>query len=125
MNPAELHILNQREPFQSLMLYIRSVIKRTLPEVEEKYSYRIPFYHYAKKPMLYLNVLKGTDYLDVAFIQGILLEHNYSDLKDYNNRKKVRSIQIKNMEDFDELQFIELLKDASELMVKSRSAWNP
>lgn len=73
MNPAEQHILNQKEPFQSLMLYIRSVIKRTLPEVEEKYSYRIPFYHYTKKPMIYLNVLKGTDYLDVAFIQGIHL----------------------------------------------------
>ena len=57
MNPAEQHILNQREPFQSLMLYIRSVIKRTLPEVEEKYCYRIPFYHYAKKPLMYLTQL--------------------------------------------------------------------
>jgi hypothetical protein len=125
MNPAERHILNQREPFQSLMLYIRSVIKRTLPEIEEKYSYRIPFYNYAKKPMLYLNVLKGTDYLDVAFIQGILLEQHYPALRDDNNRKKVRSIQIKKMEDFDELQFIELLEEASKLLVKSKSAWNP
>jgi len=36
MNPVEEHILKQKEPFQSLMLYVRSVIKRTLPEVNEK-----------------------------------------------------------------------------------------
>ena len=123
MNPAEQHILNQREPYQSLMLYIRSVIKRTLPEVEEKYSYRIPFYNYAKKPMLYLNVLKGTNFVDVAFVQGILLEENYPQLKDNNNRKQVRSLQVKSLEDFDELLFVQLLKDATIFLDNSRRAW--
>ena len=123
MNPVEDYILKQNEPFQSLMLYVRSVIQRTIPEIEEKFSYRIPFYHYGKKPMIYLNVLKGTDYLDVAFIQGIQLESDYPELKDYNSRKKVRSIQIKNIEDFDELQFVKLLHSASAISAKSRSAW--
>ena len=118
MNPAEQYILNQKEPYQSLMLYIRSVIKRTLPTIEEKYSYRIPFYHFEKKPMMYLNVLKGTNFLDVAFVQGIKLQENFPELKDYKNRKNVRSIQVKNLEDFNELQFIKLLNAAAVLSIK-------
>ena len=32
------------------------------------------FYNIGKKPMLYLNVLKGKDYVDVAFVHGVLYE---------------------------------------------------
>jgi len=123
MNPVESYFLNQKEPYQSLMLYIRSVIKRTLPTIEEKYSYSIPFYHLEKKPMIYLNVLKGTSFLDVAFVQGIKLQEDFPKLQDYKNRKNVRSIQVKNMEGFDELQFVELLKAAAKLSLKSKSTW--
>ena len=125
MNPVEQHILNQVEPYQLLMLYVRSVIKRTLPSIEEKYNYKIPFYHLDKKPMLYLNVLKGTDFLDVAFVQGFLLQEEFTELKDYKNRKNVRSIQMKNMHDFDEIRFIQLLKKAALVLIKSKSAWYP
>ncbi|MFK5879472.1 MAG: DUF1801 domain-containing protein [Flavobacteriaceae bacterium] len=123
MNPTEQYITNQKEPYQSLMLYIRSVIKRTLPTIDEKYSYGIPFYHFEKKPMVYLNVLKGTNFLDVAFVQGIKLQEDFPELQDYKNRKNVRSIQVENMENFDELQFVELLKVAAKLSLKSKSTW--
>jgi hypothetical protein len=125
MNPAEHYILNQKEPYQSLMLYVRSVIQRTIPEIEEKFSYGIPFYYYAKKPMMYLNVLKETNFLDVAFMQGVLLENRFPELSDYKNRKKVRSIQIGDMEDFDELRFVELLQAASVLIITNKTAWKP
>ena len=124
MNPVEQYLFNQKEPYQSIMLYVRSVIFKTLPQVEEKYSYRIPFYHHNKKPLCYLNILKGTNYVDVAFIQGILLQGEFPQLKDMNNRKQVRSIQVKNLEDFDELLFVSLLKEASDLLDKSKKAWN-
>ena len=125
MNPAEHYILNQKEPYQSLMLYVRSVIQRTIPDIEEKFSYGIPFYHYTKKPMMYLNVLKETNFLDVAFMQGVLLEDKFPELSDYKNRKKVRSIQIGDMEDFDELRFVELLQAASVLIITNRTVWKP
>ena len=67
-------------------------------------------------------MLKGTDYVDVAFIQGVLLEGNYPQLKDKNNRKQVRSIQVRSLEDFDELLFVELLKDAAILLDNSKRA---
>jgi len=124
MNPLNNYFLNQKEPFQSIMLYIRSVILKTLPNVEERYSYKIPFYNVNKKPMLYLNILKGTNYVDVAFVQGILLEGKFQILKNDNNRKQVRSIQVRSLEDFDELEFVEILMEASKLIKASKKAWH-
>lgn len=123
MNPIEQHIYNQEEPYQSIMLYVRSVILKTIPTIEEKYSYRIPFFNVFNKPMLYLNVLKGTNFVDVAFVQGIILEEKYPQLQNYNNRKQVRSLQVKSLEDFDELMFVQLLKDATNCLETSKKAW--
>jgi hypothetical protein len=123
LKPVEQYFLNQKEPYQSIMLYVRSIILNTLPEVEERYSYKIPFYNCHKKPMLYLNVLKGTNYVDVAFVQGILLEKQYPILKNDNKRKQVRSIQLKALEDLDHDDFVKLLHEASALLAKSKKAW--
>ena len=123
MRPIDNYYFNQQEPYQSIMLYVRSVILKTLPTVEERFSYKIPFYNIGKKPMIYINVLKGTNFVDVAFVQGILLEKEFPVLKDYKNRKQVRSIQLKSIEDLDELEFVELLKAAVISIEKSKKAW--
>lgn len=123
MNPIDNYIFQQKEPYQSIMLYVRSVITKALPDIQEKFSYRIPFFMWEKKPMIYFNVLKGTNFVDVAFVQGILLEHNYPQLKNYNNRKQVRSLQIKAIEEIDEDMFIQLVKDAAIQIENSSKAW--
>jgi len=123
MKPVDTYFLNQPEPYQSIMLYVRSVILKTLPKIEERFSYKIPFYNYDKKPMVYINVLKGTDFVDVAFVQGILLEKEFPILRNYNNRKQVRSIQVKSLKDFDEFEFVALLEAAVISIEKSKKAW--
>ena len=123
MKPVDEYFFNQKEPYQSIMLYVRSVILKTLPDVIEQYSYKIPFYNIGKKPMLYLNILKGTNYVDVAFVHGVLLENKFPILENDNNRKQVRSIQVKSLEDFDELEFVALLKEAKVSLEKSKKAW--
>lgn len=123
MKPVDEYFIDQKEPYQSIMLYVRSIILNTLPEVEEKYRYRIPFYNMGKKPMIYLNILKGKDYVDVAFVQGILLEKQFPVLKNDNKRKQVRSIQLKTIEDLDHENFVELLHEASNALSKSKKAW--
>jgi len=95
LKTVDEYFINQREPHQSIMLYVRGLILSTLHKVEEKCSYRIPFYNCYNKPMMYLNVLKGKDYVDVAFVQGILLENKFPILKNDNKRKQVRSINLK------------------------------
>ena len=123
MKQVEQYFLDQKEPYQSIMLYVREVILKILPEVVERYSYKIPFYNIGKKPILYLNILKGTKFVDVAFVQGILLEKQFSVLKNDNNRKQVRSIQVKSLENFDELEFVEILNAARSLILESKKAW--
>lgn len=123
MKPVDAYFLSQKEPYQSIMLYVRSVILNTLPDVEERYSYNIPFYNYCKKPMVYLNVLKGKNYVDVAFVQGILLEKDFAILKNGSNRKQVRSVQLKTLEDLDQDNFVALLHAAAGLLCKSKKAW--
>lgn len=123
MKPVDTYFFEQQEPFQSIMLYVRQVILKTLPNITERYSYKIPFYNLGKKPMIYLNVLKGTDFVDVAFVQGFLLENEFHELKNYNNRKQVRSIQLKNIEDLNEHRFVELLKAAEKQLKNSKKAW--
>lgn len=123
MKPVEQYFLIQKEPYQSIMLYVRGVILNTLPEVEERYSYHIPFYNIEKKPMVYLNVLKGTNFVDVAFVQGILLEKEFPLLRNNNNRQQVRSLQLKTIEDLDHENFVDLLYEASKLLRKSKKAW--
>lgn len=96
---------------------------RTLPNVEEKYNYSIPFYHYNKKPFCYLNILKDTNCVDVAFVKGSLLKEQFLELKDYNNRKFVRSLQYESLESIDELLLIEVIKAAALISDTSRKAW--
>ena len=124
MNPVEQYFYNQKEPYQSILLYVRSVILKSIPDVVEKFSYKLPFYHHNKKPLCYLNILKGTDFVDVAFVQGIFLQDKFPELKDHNNRKQVRSIQMKSLEEFDEFKFIQLLNEAVKLLDSSPRAWN-
>ena len=105
------------------MLYVRGVILSTLPEVEEYYSYKIPFYRIGNKPMVYLNILKGKDYVDVAFVQGVLLEQDFPVLRNDNNRKQVRSIQLKCLEDLNQKDFVKLLHASAKLIKESKKAW--
>ncbi|MCB4799519.1 DUF1801 domain-containing protein [Neotamlana laminarinivorans] len=123
MKPVDAYFINQKEPYQSIMLYLRSVILKTLPEAEEYYSYKIPFYRIDKKPLLYLNVLKGKTYVDVAFVQGILFESEFPELKNDNKRKQVRSLQVYSLEDFNQQPFEILLIAAATKLKASKKAW--
>ena len=121
MNPAENYILKQAEPFQSIMIHVRTVILSALDHMEEKFSYSLPFFHYKKKPLVYLNILKGCDFVDVAFLRGVELESRFPELSNYNNRKQVRSLQFNSLEEIDDLRLQQILLAAAELADKSRT----
>ncbi|MFT6128108.1 MAG: hypothetical protein ACJAVA_002607, partial [Flavobacteriaceae bacterium] len=42
MKPAEAHILNQKEPFRSILLHLQILIEHTLSEVHLEYKWKIP-----------------------------------------------------------------------------------
>ena len=102
MHPVDSYFLKQTEPAQTLMLRCRQLILECSPKIEERLSYGIPFYYYKSKPLLYLNKLKGTDFVDLAFMRGIDLENDFFQLSDYKNRKQVRSLQLEYNQELDE-----------------------
>jgi len=106
MNPAEKYILDQVEPFKSILLQLQILIESTVPELELKYKWKVPYYYLDGSPFCFLNVSKG--YVDVGMRVG-------SHLKDYypfmvsENRKVMKSLRYYTLEDIDQNVLIEIL----------------
>lgn len=110
MNPAEAYILEQPEPFKTILLHLQVLIETTIPSVELKYKYKIPFYYTDGRPFCYLNVAKK-GYVDVGFWNAghltVHLEHMTTD-----GRKVMKSLRYKNIDDVDDTILIEVLHNA-------------
>ena len=111
MNPAETYILSQEEPLQSIMLFIRQLIFETIPEVEEKFKWKLPFYYVNGDGICYLNVLKNTHFVDLGFIHGFKLSNKQGVLKS-RNRKMVKSLEYSTLESVDINCLKEILLEA-------------
>ena len=109
MNPAEDYILDQPEPFRSILLHLQSVIEITVPEVALKYKYRIPFYYINGSPFCYLNQSK--DYVDLGFWNAAHLSVHL-ELMHTAGRKMMKSLRYKSLKEIDNDILIAVLKDA-------------
>lgn len=118
MNPVEIYFLNQTEPLQSILLFVRQVILETIPEMEEKYKYKIPFYYYKGKPVCYLNILKEANYVDLGFWDGFKLSNKHQLLK-ANNRKMVKSLEFNNPKTINIVALQETLLEAVAYKISS------
>ena len=109
MNPAEAHILKQQEPFKSIYLHLQVLIEHTLPEADLLYKWRMPCYYMAKRPICYIN--KSKDYVDVGFWHSAHLSKKWDAYLITKNRKVVKSLRYKTLEDIDDVVFISILKE--------------
>lgn len=118
MNPAENYILSQPEPFRSILLHLQSVIEQTVPEVDLKFKYKIPFYYLQGKPYCYLNQSKN--YVDLGFWNAahltVHLEHMTT-----AGRKIMRSLRYTSLKEIDHTILEEVLKDA--YSIKDEKLW--
>jgi hypothetical protein len=118
MNPAEDYILNQPEPYRSILMHIQVIIEHTIPEVELKYKWRIPCYYIGETPMCYLNASHKKKFVDVGFWHSAYL----SDFDEYlvtENRKVVKSLRYASLDDINDEIFIAILKEAEKQKGKS------
>ena len=109
VNPAENYILNQTEPYRSILLHLRSVIEHTVPDVDLKYKYRIPFYYLDGRPFCYLNQSK--DYVDLGFWNAAHLSIHLEYMTTAG-RKVMRSLRYRSLEEIDDKILTEVLQDA-------------
>jgi len=114
LNPAENYIINQPELFREILLYLQLVVERTIPELELKYKYKIPFYYLNGKPFCYFNASHKKKYVDVGLVKGKLIEVNKEFLVT-ENRKVMVSLRYKSIEEVNNQVLIEVLEDAKSL----------
>jgi len=118
VNPAENYILNQKEPYRSILLHLQSVIERTIPTVDLKYKYKIPFYYIEGSPYCYLNQSKN--YVDIGFWNAAHLTVNLEHFTTAG-RKMMRSLRYENLEEIDDAILGEVLQDA--YRVRDKKFW--
>jgi hypothetical protein len=116
MNPAESYILDQDEPYRSILLQLQGLIEQIVPEVELLYKYRIPFYYLGGKPFCYLN--QARDYVDVGFWHAAYLTRHL-DKMEQKGRKIMRSLRYRHSEEIDVKVLSEVLLEASSFVGKS------
>ena len=109
MNPAEDYILQQSEPFRGILLHLQAVIEHTIPEVDLKFKYRIPFYYIEGRPFCYLNQSK--DYVDLGFWNAAHLSV-HTEVMVKEGRKIMRSLRYTSLEEINDTVLVEVLHDA-------------
>ncbi|MDX5585454.1 MAG: DUF1801 domain-containing protein [Aureibaculum sp.] len=118
MKPADNYIMNQTEPFLSMLLHLQFVIENTIPSLDLKFKYKIPFYYLEGRPFCYLNQSK--DYVDLGFWNASHLSVNLMFLTTAK-RKMMKSLRYKNLEEIDDKILVEILNDA--YSVKDEKFW--
>ncbi|MFK7834143.1 MAG: DUF1801 domain-containing protein [Winogradskyella sp.] len=113
MNPAEVYILKQPEPYKSILLHLQVLIAHTLPKADLLYKWRLPCYYLDKRPMCYLNQSK--DYVDVGFWHSAHLSKNWDPYLTTEKRKVIKSLRYKSLDDIDDAVFIAILKEVEGL----------
>jgi hypothetical protein len=108
MKPAEEYILNQTEPYRSILLHVQAVVELSIPELQLLYKYKIPFFYYGKKPFLYLNASHKKQFVDVAFFKGYQLTLHQDKLIG-EGRTLVKSLHYTSLEEIDNQVITDLL----------------
>lgn len=112
MKPAEAYILNQNEPFKSILMHLQVLIEHHFPEVELQFKWKIPFYVWNETPFCYLNPSKKKGYVDVGFY-GNYNEEKYQDLIITEGRKLVKSLRYSSVEEIDAEVLITILTESN------------
>ena len=109
MNPkVEIFITEQKEDIQEILWTLRSEIINLSSNIEERFTYGIPFYYY-HKPLCYLNSTK--DGVNVGFYYGTELIERKGFLEHFG-RKQIKLIPISNFSKFNFQLFHEILHEA-------------
>ena len=111
MKPAEDYILNQPEPFKSILLQLQILIEGAFPDVDLKFKWKIPVYYVNDKPLCYLNASHKKGFVDVAFWASAHLT-KYTEFLVTENRKVVKSLRYFKLEDINEEVLLTVLEEA-------------
>ncbi|WP_158841357.1 DUF5655 domain-containing protein [Polaribacter sp. L3A8] len=111
MKPAEAFILEQPEPFKSILMHLQLLIETNFAEVDLQFKWKMPFYYLNEKPLCYLNPSKKKGYVDVGFyVNNEFKKFNEFVISD--NRKVVKSLRYTKVSDINAEVLISVLEEA-------------
>ncbi len=95
-----------------LLSHIHKTIMLAHEQMREKIAWNLPFFQCGDY-LCYLSVIKKTKAVEVCFVKGFHLS-NESGLLDAKDRKLIKGISFKNLEDYEQKEeaFLEILQEA-------------
>ena len=112
LNPAEVYILKQEEPYKSILIQLQAIIEAIATNAELFYKWKIPFYYNNGIPLCFLNQSK--DYVDLGFWHFNKMDQ-YTEYFEAANRKSIRSLRYKSVDDINDEVVVYVLKKQLEI----------
>lgn len=109
LKPAEVYILEQPEPYRSIIMHVQMLVESTIPTAELMFKWKMPFYYVEQRPICYINQTK--DYVDVVFWNAARFT-KYTELLVADKRIRMKSLRYRAIEEIDAVVLTELLKQA-------------
>ena len=107
---VDAYIESLPEEKQELCSQIRELIWENVPGIEERLSFKLPFYHYYGMFMFLNNTKEG---IDVAFMRGKDLLEAFPQLEN-KDRAIIASVCIKNKKDIANYDLRQIILTAAE-----------
>ncbi len=110
MNPAEEYMMTTPEPYKSVLLHLDVIIRMTVPSVQLKYKWKLPFYYLDDKTMFcFLNFRKK--FVDLGLVDGNQLSDPGGVLIAGEGRKMLRSLRYASLEEINDEVLIATLEE--------------
>jgi hypothetical protein len=77
---VDFYINNQLTTHRSIFRLLRNIIQESIPQIEERWSFKLPYFYFEGKPLCYFHVNKsGVAYLGIN--RSSQLAHLYPELQ--------------------------------------------
>jgi hypothetical protein len=93
MREIDDYFLNKEEPQKSCLLALREIILSYHPDISEAWKYRMPFFCYKRKMILYLWVNKKTNQPYIGIVDGKKIDHPHL-VQEKRSRMKIFPVDV-------------------------------
>ncbi|MBP6431417.1 MAG: DUF1801 domain-containing protein [Ferruginibacter sp.] len=109
MNLVDIYIDDLPTHQKQIATKVRSLILQLVPNVQEKFSYKIPFYYYHG---IFCFINKIPNGIDVGFCRGQDLINEFPQLE-VKKRKILASIELLTLKDIEQKQLPQIITTAA------------
>ena len=114
MKPAEEYIVKQLPQYQEILYYVMGVVEQEFSGVDLLYKWKLPFYYFKGKPVVYFNVNAKKKYVDVGFFYGSKMKKNMTYFI-IGNRTVVKLLRYDKIDAIPDVILREAIREVKEL----------